>query len=97
MIKQFTLYDGLFILALYFKLTNTGLVLSWWLVFAPFYVEAIILFISKIGGLFGVVDRVKFFLWKYAMAKQVAKAAKLSAKQVDDWFKKGGKSDAGTK
>lgn len=97
MIKQFTLYDALFIMALYFKLTNTGLILSWWLVFAPFYVEAIILFISKVGGLFGVIDRVKFFLWKYALEKRIAKAGKLSSKQVDEWFKKGGKDAAGTK
>jgi hypothetical protein len=72
--RNFNIFDGLFLMALYFKLTGTGLILCWVAVFIPYMVEGALALIAAYFRLFGWTDQVKFWLWKFALNKRVAKA-----------------------
>lgn len=74
--RQFSIFDGLFLLALYFKLSGSGPALSWFDVFAPYLVEAVTVLIGSVFTLFNVKDRLKFRLWQWAMNLRVKWAGK---------------------
>lgn len=72
--RQLNIFDGLFLMALYFKITNTGLVLCWAAVFIPYYTEAALGVITAYSRLFGWGDRIKYWFWKWAMDRGVKRA-----------------------
>lgn len=72
--RQFNIFDGLFLMALYFKLTGTGLVLCWVAVFLPYMVEGALAIIGAYSRLFGWNERVKFWFWNWAKNKAVKRA-----------------------
>jgi len=74
--RQFSVFDGLFLLALYFKLSRTGPALSWFEVFTPYLVEGVAAIIGAALTLFNVKDRLKFKLWQWAMQLRVKWAGK---------------------
>jgi hypothetical protein len=78
--RTFNIFDGLFLMALYFKLTKTGLVLCWPAVFLPYMVEGTLAMITAYSSLFNWPDRVKFWLYQFAVKMRVAKAGKQARK-----------------
>lgn len=87
--RTFNIFDGLFLLALYFKLTGTGLVVCWPAVFLPYLLEGALAIVSAFSGLFGWADRVKYWFWKFALNRRVDKAGDKARKFMDDKFKEG--------
>lgn len=73
--RTFNIFDGLFLLALYFKLSGTGPALAWWEVFAPYIVEAFSVVVAFVLNLFNLKDRLKFWFWKMGMKLRVRRAA----------------------
>lgn len=83
-IRPFNVFDGLFLLALAFKLTGEGPALSWFDVFAPYLIEAVLAIVGAIAGIFQWGERLKFFAWEKAVGwrlKGLAKKAKAIARK----------------
>lgn len=74
--RQFNIYDGLFLLALVFKLRNIEPVPKWWEVFAPYMLEAVTVVIVAIFATLGIKERLKFWLWQLALKLRVKMAGK---------------------
>lgn len=72
--RHFSIFDGLFLLALYFKLSGTGPVITWLEVFLPYLVEGVAAIIGAVAKLFNWPDRLKFWFWKAAMRVRVRRA-----------------------
>jgi hypothetical protein len=72
--RHFNIFDGLFLMALYFKVTATGLVLCWAAVFTPYLVEGALALITAYSKLFGWNERVKFWFWNFAKDRAVKRA-----------------------
>ena len=87
--RLFSIFDGLFLLALYFKLSGTGPALSWFDVFAPYLVEAVAALIGSVLTLFNVKDRLKFLAWQWAMNLRVKWAGKAARAFMADQQAKG--------
>lgn len=84
--KPISLIEGLFLLFLYFKLTGTGLALSWFWVFSPFLFSAVFTVLEFFVDRYGVVDRIKFWLWKIDLkikSSQEIKKEKRHIRQMD--------------
>lgn len=78
--RTFNIFDGLFLMALYFKLTSTGLVLCWPAIFLPHLVEGGLAIIAAYSKLFNWPDRVKFWLFKFTLNRDMAKAGSKARK-----------------
>lgn len=91
--RQLNIFDGLFLLALYFKLTSTGLVLCWPGVFVPYLAEAILAIITAYSRAFGWIDRIKYWFWKGAMERGIKRAGK-KARQFMKSAEEAGKAQA---
>jgi hypothetical protein len=74
--RTFNIFDALFLMALYFKLTNSGLVLCWPAVLLPYLIEGGGVLISAYSRLFGWNERVKFWFWNWAKDRAIKRAAK---------------------
>lgn len=77
--RRFNVFDGLFLLALYFKLSHTGPSISWFEAFAPYMVESVSIIVGAVAKTLSLKDRYKFLVWKIAMRLRVRQAAKQSA------------------
>jgi hypothetical protein len=83
-IRPFNVFDGLFLVALYFKLSGQGPAIAWWEVFAPYMVEAVITIVGSVVVALQWHERIKYFLWKKAVGwrmKKLAKKAKTIARR----------------
>lgn len=74
--KTFSIFDGLFLLFLYFKLSGTGPGLAWWEVWIPYMIEVVYIIGANIAKAFAVRDRLKYFLWNIAVKVRVKQAGK---------------------
>lgn len=72
--RTFNIFDGLFLMALYFKLTGTGLVVCWVAVFLPYMVEGALALIAAYSRLFGWSERIKFWFWNWAKDRAIKRA-----------------------
>lgn len=74
--RTFNIFDGIFLMALYFKLTGSGLVLCWVAVFLPYLIEGALALITAYSRLFGWPERIKFWFWNWAKDWAVKRAGK---------------------
>ncbi len=74
--RQFNVFDGLFLIALVFKLRNLDPVPAWWEVFAPYLFEALTILIGTLLTAFSFKERSKFWLYEIVMKIRVKQAAK---------------------
>src|SRR4051812_38542792 len=72
--RPFNIFDALFMMALVFKLTGTGLQVTWWALPLPYAVEGLFAIIGAIATLFSWREKVKFWFWKMAMNFRVRQA-----------------------
>lgn len=72
--RPFNLFDAIFMMAVVFKLTGTGLQVSWPAVFLPYAVEGLFVIVGALATLFSWRERVKFWFWKMAMQIRVRQA-----------------------
>lgn len=72
--RQFNIFDGLFLLALVFKLKNWTPTPTWFEVFLPYVIESVLSLIKVLSQLFGWEDRVKFWFWNWAKDRAVKRA-----------------------
>jgi hypothetical protein len=72
--RPFNLFDALFMMAVVFKLTGTGLQVSWPAIFLPYAVEGLFVLIGALATLFSWRERIKFRFWKAAMSWRVRQA-----------------------
>lgn len=72
--RPFNIFDALFMMSLVFKLTGTGLQVSWWGIFTPYAVEGLFAIIGAFATLFSWRERIKFWFWKAAMSWRVKQA-----------------------
>lgn len=73
--RPFNIFDAIFMMAVVFKLTGTGLQVSWGAVFLPYAVECLFVIIGAISTLFSWRERIKFWFWNAAMKLRVKMAA----------------------
>jgi hypothetical protein len=85
--RPFNIFDALFMMALVFKLTGTGLQVAWWELFTPYAIEGLFAIIGAIATLFSWRERVKFWFWKLAMNFRVRQAG-ANAKAYMDGIQK---------
>jgi hypothetical protein len=90
--KQFSVFDALFILFLYFKLSGTGPSMKWWECFSPYIMECGFTLLGFLYTLFNVGGRLKFILWRKAMRIRVKVAAKKAKDQILKKFEEGARS-----
>lgn len=106
--RVFNVFDGLFLLGLYFKLSGTGPALQWWEVFAPYALEAVGIAIRLWLSTYSFGDRLAFVLFKWKVTNTMRQASKDAEKQVKKAFyadmqaelerrRKEGVADDGTK
>lgn len=80
--RNFTVWDGLFILFLAFKLNGTGPDLTWLQVFSVYILQAFLLVIFSLSESLGFTDRLKFFYWKGIIGVRVWFAAGKAKREV---------------
>lgn len=72
--KPLNIYEALFLVFLYQKINHPEF-LNWPLVYSPLFLEGL----HTIGGAilkqYGIDDRIRFFLWKIVMKRDLKKAA----------------------
>jgi hypothetical protein len=76
--RHFNLFDALFILFLYFKLSETGPELNWLTIFAPYLAEWLFILWAAMDKTFGWSDRVAYSFWKLALKWRI----KMNARQA---------------
>lgn len=74
--RQFNVFDGIFLLALFLKLTNQGPAITWIDVFTPYIVEAFFAGIGALATLFSWREKIKYWFWNAAMKWRVKMAGK---------------------
>lgn len=80
--RGINLYDGLFLLALYFKLSGTGPALNWVEVFLPYVIHLIVSLFMLIDSIFKFTELVKFFVMKPLYILKYRRAYKRAIKNI---------------
>lgn len=94
--KQYNLiFIGLFLISVYFKMTQLGPVpqgppIAWWEVFAPLVIGVFGDLVWRVAKLFGLGQWVEFWIWKIILKFKVRSAGQKARKAIKDWGKKGG-------
>lgn len=85
MIRPITIFDGLFLLFVYFKLNGDWPEISWWLVICgPYCGQLLFLAIVVMAKTFSFEDRLKFFFWNWAVKRKLKKASSDARKNMQD-------------
>lgn len=79
--RIFSLFDAVFVLFLYFKLSET-LALSWITVFSPFVIEWSLQFVGALDKTFGWSAWVNYRFWKLALKWRVDRATKQARREM---------------
>lgn len=84
--RNLSLFDGLALLMLYFKLSGTGPDVTWLMVVAPYMVEVVVVILLYIGTLFSWSEKIRFFIFKKIIAIRSKAAGKKASKNINDLY-----------
>lgn len=92
--RGITFWEALFIVALIFKIRELDPVPSWFIVFLPLIIQAVLSIAGPIANYFGVDGRLSFWLYKIVLKWTIRGKAKEARKVMRNAYQSGRRAAA---